>query len=88
MRTEALEALLQEIWHLNPTLKDKISMTVSLATKALLQEMKRNELPAPLPQTLSQAPPEPAAVVAQEVPAAPVVDKPPPKPHPDSIWGP
>jgi hypothetical protein len=39
-RTQALEALLQELWILRPELKDKAAMTVYMGTAALLREVK------------------------------------------------
>ncbi|KPQ31037.1 MAG: hypothetical protein HLUCCA11_24475 [Phormidesmis priestleyi Ana] len=39
-RTQALEALLQELWRLRPELKDKAAMTVYMGTAALLREVK------------------------------------------------
>jgi hypothetical protein len=39
-RTQALEALLQELWVLRPELKDKPAMTVYMGTAALLREVK------------------------------------------------
>lgn len=85
-RTEAIETLLQELWRLRPELKDRISLTISMAITALVQNTTREKaiLEAEL-ANYQQMPAPTAGAISQRQNSNTTMSST-SEPHPDSAW--
>lgn len=85
LRTDELEALLQELWSLNPILRNKLSVTVALATKALIRETKRDKVAAQVTMP-SFSPSQPSSLDSAQEVSDSSINSDSSETHPDSFW--